>query len=225
MTRGLPDDEAPPTRLERWKSRYDLVSDIFSPKRLALLAAVLVLGIVGLVGGWDKVDAAERALPTAAPGEVVHTRVVDVAVVRARQGDAIEGLLRKEDGVRYVFVVARITVTGDRPITGDIIKQLLTIDVPGLATYPSKVDPSGRAVTPPELSRTSDALPAITLQPSLTYDVAFVWKQDAAERVAEQLTATIHDHTWRRSSLDGSMGWRDATPLTTVTVEVAQVRS
>ncbi|MBK7822102.1 MAG: hypothetical protein IPJ61_13815 [Tessaracoccus sp.] len=64
----------------------------------------------------------------------------------------------------------------------------------------------------------ADGLTHYTFQPGLTTTVALAWQQEAGTPVPGELTVTIAAHTLRASSMDGSLGWRDAEPVAVVTL-------
>lgn len=224
MTRETPGEEATPTRLQRWKGRYALVSDILTPKRLGLLIVVLLLAAVGLVGGWDRVTAETDRTPVVAAGAKVSAKPFEVEILRVRQGAAVDGLVQKADGVRFVYVIARVKVTGSKAVPYNTLIELLSVDVPGLATRPTKFDERGFTEKPPKVARVSDTLVPSNLQPGMTYDLAFAWEQDAAVAAPTTTTVTISGHTWRASTLDGSWGWRDPAPVARLTTDVLPVK-
>lgn len=216
--------DRPPTRLERWKGRYDLVSDIFTPQRLGLALAVVLVAVVGAVGGPGLVEAVEAEVPVVEPGTKVAAAPFEVTIRKARHGAELKPVAYRADGVRYLFVVADVTVTGREPVDAEAVRAALTLDAERLRAIPSRREPGVTRREPPQAHRTSDSLRAATLQPGIDYELVFTWQQDATVPVPAQVTATVHGHTWRESMLDGSHGWRDPAAVALVTVPVEPLR-
>jgi len=201
-------EEPEASGLARAKKAYDLVSDVLSPKRLGLLAAVAAVLLAGLFGGWEQVDAVEKASPTVAVGATTAVGPFDVAIRRAYVATALPPFLPKTTGVRYLVVLADVRTTGDQPQYASLLKDVLVADAAGLK-------PHG-----PTTYRLSDGLSAGLLQPSLTYQVVCVWEQETATDAPGQVRLTLNKLTWRTSLNDGSSYWLDPTPVGIVTVGV-----
>ena len=221
--RALPDaqadtGEAParvvPTRFERAKKVYELVSDVVTPQRIGLVLAALVLLVAGIAGGFDAVSAADDDTPTASVGEVVDAAPFEITVRRARHGTELKPIAYRQDGRRHVFVTLDVRSTATLPVPAGILLNAVRIDVPGLATTAS-----GSLATPNGY-RTGDGLSVRSLQPGVTVPVVLVWQQDAAAPVPETLTVTVNRQTWRTSTLEDSESWFDPEPARVVTLPV-----
>ncbi|MFT3888447.1 MAG: hypothetical protein QM713_09845 [Arachnia sp.] len=205
-TAATPEGEAPPTRLQRLATWYGHVSDVLTPQRAGLLLGVLVIALVGAVGGWGAATEAVEDLPPGTVGVAADAAPFQLTVRRARYFDELSPTFPAMDGRRYLAVSVDVTNTSDEPVSSGILAQAVGIDAAGLATIELR---SGPTVEGPSVVRTVDSLSQRSLQPTLPTNVVLVWRQDVAEPVPENLTVTLSRHTWRRSSLDGSMGWRD----------------
>lgn len=197
---------------QRAQKTYALVSDILTPQRVGLfLAFALLLGI-GLFGGWDAAVTEVDDVPRGEPGVAATVAPFRVEVRRARYGASLAPAFPARDGVRYWFVTVDVTNTSGRPVAKALLTEDATLDLPGLQAAWS----SERAI--PTAHRLADGLVQEHYQPGLTTRIVLVWQQDNAEPLPDDVTLTLASHTWRASSLDGGLDWRDATPGLVVTL-------
>ncbi len=209
-----------PTRRQRARAWYALVADVFTPQRLLLVLALAGIGIASLFGGWDAVSAEETAIGVADPRTPVSAAPFEVSARRARVADSVTTVLRREDGFRYLMVVADVTNTQDAHVDGSVLAQAAELDAPGLRT---DLLSSGERTRRPLVLRLDDGLSQRTFQPGLTGAVILVWQQDARAPIPATVTMTLARHTQRLSSMDGSLGWFDPTPVAHVTLPVEPV--
>lgn len=199
-------------RLEAWRTRWAWVSDILTPQRIGLGLLALVLLVAGAFGGWEDALTAEETTPRAEPGATVAAAPFDVVVRKAFQGDALPPVANARDGVRYLFVTLDVTNTSDAPVFSSILSSDLGVDLTGVDT-----------TFPPQVFRINDTQGARSFSPDVTVPVVVVWELDASLDPPTEVTLTVPRHTWRRASLDSSMGWRDPEPAVEVTLPVAEV--
>lgn len=203
-----------PTRFERARTVYELVSDVVTPQRIGLVLAALVLLVAGIAGGFDAVSAADDDTPTAAVGEVVDAAPFEITIKRARYGTELKPIAYRQDGRRHLFVTLDVRSKDRLPVPAGILLNAVRIDVPGLAT-----NASGSLATPTAY-RTGDGLSVRSLQPGVTVPVVLTWQQDAAAPVPETLTVTVNRQTWRTSTLEDSESWFDPEPVRVATLPV-----
>ena len=136
--RALPDaradntSESPvlivPTRFERARTVYELVSDVVTPQRIGLVLAALVLLVAGIAGGFDAVSAADDDTPTAAVGEVVDAAPFEITIKRARYGTELKPIAYRQDGRRHLFVTLDVRSKDRLPVPAGILLNAVRID-------------------------------------------------------------------------------------------------
>lgn len=209
--------EQPPSRLERLTKWYGHVADILTPQRLVLFGTALAILVLGLFGGWDAADDAADQLPEATVGATTTAAPFDVTATRGRVFDELPGVLYAEEGYRYLAVLMDVTNTTAAPVNALTLAEAFTLDVPGLRTMELN---SGPQVIRPQVLRGVDGLGQRTFQPGLTTEIVLVWQQQVSAAVPATAAATISEHTWRRSTLDDGLDWRDPSPVATLTMTI-----
>ncbi|WRS29840.1 hypothetical protein U6G28_09995 [Actinomycetaceae bacterium MB13-C1-2] len=194
--------------MKRAKEGYKLVSDIFTPSRIALLAVVLLIGIVGLFGGWDVVGE-EAGAPRGDLEEAAEVKPFKVLPETARYFDEIERVLPKEEGYRYIALMVNVENTSDSFIASNVLTGSVTIDIDGLKQFEA---PDGSFPVSPQVIRVDDALNQRAFQPGLPVRVILVWQQESGVEPSSELAVTFSANTWRRSTLDEQMAWLDPEP-------------
>lgn len=211
---AAPEEEL--TRLEKAKSVYDLVSDIFTPSRLLLALGGLVVLIVGFVGGWDKVAAVEEAVPTAAPTATATATPFNVTMLLAKHGAELPPIVYPRDGVRYIFLLADVTNMSNQPVGVEVLADAVSIDA-------KKLETNGAGdVRRPLIYRINDTQSARSLQPGVSTPVALIWAQSAAEPPPETLTVSLNSHTWKKSALEDFDYWQSPTPVVEITMPISE---
>lgn len=199
------------SRLEPWRTRYGLVSDILTPQRIGLGLLALVLLATGLLGGWGDALSADEDLPRVEPSATAEAAPFRLVVKKAFHGSELPPAVRPSDGVRYVFVTLEATNTATAPVHASILSGDLAVDVDGLTA------------ANPRVLRVNDGQPARAFSPDVTVPVVVVWEQDASAPAPTALTLTVPGYTFRRSSMDASEDWRDPTPAFRVSLPVNPV--
>lgn len=206
------------SRLETWRKRYALVSDILTPQRLGLLLAVALLGIVALAGGWQAVEGVEAPeTPKVAVGDKIAATPIEVSVRRARHFDELKPSLPRTDGYRYLVVSLDLTLRNDEFVSAYDLQRAIALDAPGLKSTPLR---SGPRIDDPRLLRGLDGLDAKAFQPGLPTPTIAVWQQALTEPIPAEVTVTFAQQTWRQSVLDGAWRWSDPSPVARVTLPV-----
>lgn len=204
---------------------------LLSPALILALIGIVVLGVVGIFGGWERATArAAEELPTAAVDEAVQVDPLSAKILGAAWATRLEGALPEEEGSRYLLLVTELTNTTGEPVHQSNFHKQFTLDVEGLATTPvdpeaaEKGEPEAPRTSPPSNLRVLDSLSQPALQPDLPTQLVLVWKQDDSQPVPRELTVTLHGMTFRESSLGMGADWRDETPAATVTVPVKEMK-
>lgn len=224
----VPEDTPPATpaapkrvaRLQKAGKVYGLVSDILTPQRLGLLAAVAVLLGFGWLGGWNEAVAETDEIAVAKVGQAHAATPFEITVKKAFHADKVSPILPTVAGRRYLMVTADVVNTSGRPVLAGTLTSDVTLDAEGLATLERR---DGPAVARPQVFRINDTLSARAFSPGVTVPVVLVWEQDATAKIPSQVTITVPKHAWRASSMDGSEDWRDPEPEFRVILDVAEL--
>ncbi|SNU01842.1 hypothetical protein SAMN06298212_11830 [Ruaniaceae bacterium KH17] len=211
MTESPESAEPPkkPSRLKRAAKAYSYVSDIFTPQRIGLLLGALLLLAVGVFGGWGAVGDAVEDVEILEVGQSAETSPFTLTPSRARVFDELAGVFYAEDGYRYIAVLMTVENTTDTFVSTETLREGTTIDAAGVRTIELEAGPR---VIDAEVRRGIDGLSQPTFQPGLPTEVVLAWQQAVTEPIPDEITIGFSDFTWRTSTLDGSMGWRDAVP-------------
>ncbi len=81
------------TRLKKASKVYGLVSDILTPQRLGLLAAVAVLLGFGWLGGWNEAVAETDDIPVVKAGDAHAAKPFEITVKKAFHADKLSPIL------------------------------------------------------------------------------------------------------------------------------------
>lgn len=209
----------PPMAVPRRRSAWLTVG-------LPVLTALLLVGVIGLFGGWESASAQrEDTLPAIPPGQEITVEPFELTAIRAGHTMELEPVLRAEDGVRRLILTMEVTITTDSPLGSGTLKRAVTLEAPGLRPSPNGQGPGlpGNHVVSENVLRVVDSLSSNALQPGLTQRLAFVWLQDSQEPVPDSLTFTLHQHTYRTSYLEPTYSWFDPEPVATVTLPVVEL--
>lgn len=181
--------------------------------------AAVVLAVAGLFGGLEeRGDAA--AVPPVAAGEAVDAGPWRISIERAFTIDELDGAYLVDDEVNHWFgLVATVTVIDDEP-NGLFSHAVRLQGVEGLHR-----DDDGDLAWPRVL-RFDDASLA-TLNPGVTEKVVYLWEQAKSAPVPPDVTIEVLEPTWRRDSLDDTLGWKyeELSPVGVLTVPVEQLPS
>lgn len=191
-----------------------MVSDILTPTRLLVLLGVVLLVPVGLLGGFDA--AATEETPVVAVGDTVKVAPFSLTVTAARYADALPPIAPTQDGTKYVFLAVEVTNTSASPVSSTTLTDAVATDLQ-VATY----DGSGGTAIRPSVYRTEDSLSASTYPPDVMVPSVLVWQVDAETALPDAVVVSLRGQTWRASSLDGGMGWRDPSAAATLDVPLS----
>lgn len=166
-----------------------LASDLLTSGNIMLVAAVGVVGLLGLSGGFEAAEPAgmTKLSAVSASGQTVETTPYTVVVGQSRVVDG------------RIEVPLSITLNSSHPFRGswDLSRAFQLKDSAGH----------------PVFTRETDIFPVtvLTISPGVQTDIIASWPDSPGAKVLE-----INSLTWRKSSLDGSMQWLDATPVAKV---------
>jgi hypothetical protein len=194
--------------------------DVAKPQYLALLIGLVVLGVIGLSGGWSSVEGSSDTVRSASVGTSVTANPFTVTVKKALwTEDSIKGLIYAEPGVRSLMVSVEVTNTASDPVSTLTLGNTFRIGAEGLIRFGKEV-PSAKAG--PVLMRAADFKSATYAQPDLPTRLILIWQQSDRIPPPSNVVVTLRKHTWRASVLGGGMDWFDTTEVATITLPVTE---
>lgn len=192
-----------------------------SPTGLGFLAAVVVIGIISLLGGWDIIMAErDETLVSVSPGEMAHADPFDVTFLRAFHATDMEPMIRPKSGKRLLLISLDVVDTDKIMVSSTLLSRALEPNLP-LAT--TNNEPDGQA-EPAELYRIQDNQHQGSFQPGLPQRLIAAWWQDEASPLPTEVTVTLSGYTYRESFLDGQKSWFDREPKISVTLPVEELK-
>ena len=188
---------------------------------LGFLAAVVVIGIISLLGGWDIIMAErDETLVSVSPGEMAHADPFDVTFLRAFHATDMEPMIRPKSGKRLLLISLDVVDTDKIMVSSTLLSRALEPNLP-LATMNN--EPDGQA-EPAELYRLQDNQHQGSFQPGLPQRLIAAWWQDEASPLPTEVTVTLSGYTYRESFLDGQKSWFDREPKISVTLPVEELK-
>ena len=208
---GTGDEPLPAIRTTKRRSRTGL----------GFLAAVVVIGIISLLGGWDIIMAErDETLVSVSPGEMAHADPFDVTFLRAFHATDMEPMIRPKSGKRLLLISLDVVDTDKIMVSSTLLSRALEPNLP-LATMNN--EPDGQA-EPAELYRLQDNQHQGSFQPGLPQRLIAAWWQDEASPLPTEVTVTLSGYTYRESFLDGQKSWFDREPKISVTLPVEELK-
>ena len=208
---GTGDEPLPAIRTTKRRSRTGL----------GFLAAVVVIGIISLLGGWDIIMAErDETLVSVSPGEMAHADPFDVTFLRAFHATDLEPMIRPKNGKRLLLISLDVVDTDKIMVSSTLLSRALEPNLP-LATMNN--EPDGQA-EPAELYRLQDNQHQGSFQPGLPQRLIAAWWQDEASPLPTEVTVTLSGYTYRESFLDGQKSWFDREPKISVTLPVEELK-
>lgn len=211
-----PPQPEPALQPERKVGFKDIFGELFTQSNSILFSVALLLGLIGLLGGWDKVGSQVVEVPTVKPEQDFKAAPFTLAFQKAYWYAGVTGLPATLPGQRGLMVTVDMTNTSPRPVILEDVQKVFRTDLPGLVT-------AGRGEVP-QLFRASDLLNLRTLQPGLKTRLVLIWAQDETTPAPSQLNVNTYQQTYRKSSLDGIMRYFDATEAAKITLPVEEFR-
>ena len=189
---------------------------------LGFLVAVVIIGIISLLGGWDIIVAKrDESLVSVSPGEVAHADPFDVTFLRAFHATDLEPMIRPKSGKRLLLISLEVVNTDKTMVSSTVLARALDPDLP-LAT--KNDEPDGQA-EPAELYRVQDAQKQGSFQPGLPQRILAAWWQDETPPLPAEVTVTLSRHTHHESSImEGLMSWSDPEEKVAVTLPVEDLK-
>ena len=192
-----------------------------SRKGLGFLVAVVIIGIISLLCGWDIIVAErDESLASVSPGEVAHADPFDVTFLRAFHATDLEPMIRPKSGKRLLLISLEVVNTGKTMVSSALLTRALDPDLP-LATMND--EPDGQA-DPAELYRFQDAQRQGSFQPGLPQYLLAVWWQNEAEPLPREVTVTLSGYTYRESFLSSDKFWYDREAKISVTLPMEELK-
>lgn len=199
----------------------DIYGDLLGPANLWLFGIAALLGLIGLLGGWDKVAAKETTLPTLTADKEFQAEPFKLEFKKAFWYEQIQGLPPVSTGNRALMVTLDATNTSPRPVLVEDVKRAFRLTTGGLVMNFQPAPPERAA---PDVYRGSDLLRLRTLPPGLKTRLALVWEQDSKQPTPQELTVVVIKQTYRKSFSDGSMRYFDPTESATVNLPLTEFK-
>lgn len=195
--------------------------DLASPANLFLLAALAVLFLIGLFGGWDKLAEKKTAVPTASLGQELVANPFKLKFSKGFWFTHVPDLYSLRSDERGLLVTVDVTNVSKAPVEGEELERAFRLTEGGLLSLGSPVASEKAA---PEIKRGADLRTAYAVQPGLPTRLALFWTQKASLPVPKELTLVVYKQTFRQSRLDGSMRYFDPTETVTVKVPLSEFK-
>lgn len=165
-------------------------------RQLVLAVTGLAVLVSGLFGGLATATADGPA--ELEPGTAVDAAPLEITVERLRSLTDLGPTVADPRG-RYIGAVATVRNTSDHPVHLGVIREALTlVGVEGL-------DPAAA----PQVLVVADSTPLSSAAAGLTYEVVYLWDQDATADPPSEATVAVQRHTWRQSTIDDQFLWLD----------------
>ena len=189
---------------------------------LGILAAVVIIGIISLLGGWDIIMAErDESLVSVSPGEVAHADPFDVTFLRAFHTTDLEPMIHPKSGKRLLLVSLEVVNTDKTMVSSTLLARALVPDLP-LTTMNN--EPDGQA-DPAEFYRVQDDQKQGSFQPGLPQRILAAWWQDETTPLPTEVTVTLSRYTHHESSImEGLMSWSDPEEKVAVTLPVEELK-
>ena len=188
---------------------------------LGVLAALVVVGIISLLGGWDIILAErDEDVASVSPGETTHADPFDVTFLRAFHATDLDPVIRPKSGKRLLLISLEVVNTGKTMVSSALLTRALDPDLP-LATMND--EPDGQA-DPAELYRFQDAQRQGSFQPGLPQYLLAVWWQKETDPLPTEVTVTLSGYTYRESFLSSDKFWSDREAKISVTLPVEELK-
>jgi hypothetical protein len=185
-----------------------------------LCALVLLVAVVGLAGGLDRVP--PRQLPVVAEDQLNPGEPWNVTVEAAVLAVDLEPAFLQEEGY-WLAVIADVEVNADET-RSDLYEILYVTDVEGLAREHQASGIYPGAIQADDIRLVRDGTAAASLHPGLPERLAFLWELAADTPPPAEVHVEIVGKTYRTSSLTGAMEWLDEAPRAQLTVPVEDRR-
>ncbi|GEM_PF-1090381 len=212
---GVPRTPARPPRPPGTLVRFlRLFADMVTPTNVAVLVGLAIIGVTGILGGWQAIEEQPQDVPVVADGETVRTGPFAITVRQAMWAQDPGDFGLPDQGEALLVLRATVENTHGRWVEAYVLSDALSGSLPGVDLVPqSGLFANSRAtdggIGTPTLRRAVDLQYASTIQPGLTQDCWFVWELPPDTQRTTHLDVTFHSQTWRASSLDGHLFWTD----------------
>lgn len=173
-------------------------------KQKAAGAAGILLAASAPFGGLDAAATPEPG--TFEAGEVIALGPFDVTVKKiVTLDDLAPSMSPSEEGNRLIVISAKVHNPGDRPEFPSLLAKGITLEGGGVP-----LTPETKTISQPALFLQGDGQrPDMTINPGMTYDMAFVYEQEAGWQAkpvtlkvatyvyVDEGTLTLDEDYWR----------------------------
>lgn len=195
-----------------------------SLRQLVLGAGAVLLLVSGLFGGLARADDAGDLEPMTV-GREVHLEPFDLTVEKAVWATDLGEPLGEAEGGRWLLVFGTVSTNQTAEVDAFVVKELLRVS--GLEGFSERVPTFDDDVVPsedaePRVVVRDDQVDLGALHPGLEVEVAFIWKQSAAEPLPTELELVGFEHGFRTSSIDEQQNWFDLSEKAVATVPLTE---
>ena len=190
-------------------------------QQYAYAAGALLLLVTGLFGGLGKVDPREQPLTA---GATLSAAPLTVVVSRASTTSDLGSVGKSERG-RFVSIVGTVHNDTDATVGLDVLRAVVKLTgVPDV--YQTS---SGTAVGMSDTARpwgvyvVADSTLITSVGPGLTYEVVWIYEQQATSPPPASVGVTVQAHTLRANTVDQQIQWLDAAAVATGTLPLKVV--
>ena len=194
-----------------------------SLRQLVLGTGALLLLVSGLFGGLARAEPDE--LDTLVAGRTVETAPFDITVTKVGWATDLGEVLGESEVGRFLVVYATITSTEKQSVDGFVLGEAVRLQgLKGFVKSPAGGDELVASdEARPNLVVRDDQVTFDVLNPGLTYDVAYIWEQNAEAPVPSTVDVTVYDHGFRQSSIDDQENWFDSSVMATGAFSVTEL--
>lgn len=190
-------------------------------RNLGVGVTVIVLGVTALFGGLADADVEVPRVAGLRVGETVRVDPYEITLRKVLWVDELPNVYPTTKGDRWLAITATVRNTHTTSLFGAVeLREALTLSgVDGLVEDPVAGTPRVRSTYRRVLADTSDLSP---VSPGVSYEMVFLFEQAPSAEPPTEVTVQLVRHTWRRNSLDQSMGWFDPTVAAQATLPMVE---
>lgn len=183
-------------------------------QQYAYAGGAVLLAVTGLFGGLRTVDVALAPLVVGRP---IVADPLTVTITRSSWTTDLGPPGKADPGQRYLIVAGTVRNDTDTSVGLDILQD--AVHLQGVAAvyqngFGDDVGPSETA-TPWGIFVTADSSRLSWVGPGLTYETAWVFRQQDTRPAPTSVTVEVDGHTYRTDTIDATTKWLDPEAVAT----------
>jgi len=179
-----------------------------SLRQILLAVGAVILLVSGAFGGLKQAEADQR--DTLEAGRPHLSEPIDLTIKRVAWSDDLGEVIGPSEYGRYLLVIADVSSNQDRSVDGGVVREALRFTgLQGFSASQVDTDPVRSEDAEPQVIVTDDRTRLDGLGPGLTYEVAFIWQQQASEPLPTSVRLLTRSHGFRQGTFDDAEGWFD----------------